>query len=160
VTTGDPRAYVEFYRADQSGAVRRILLPALALLTVGPPLVLVSATMKQVEHHEVLGFVGALLMVLGLVIGFSGITALLLDDRYLAVVEDGLIVHVTKEDVFYAWDDLAQVRCEGHALVLLPRNSAEPVLVPFSKATIAEIAVRLEDWRRKSAWNLAPSKGG
>ncbi len=157
MTTGDPRAYLEFYRADQSGAVRRILLPALLLLTVGPPLVLVSATMKQTAHHEVLGFLGALLMMLGLVIGFSGIASLLLDDRYLAVVEDGLIVHVTKEDVFYAWADLEHVRCEGSALVLLPRNTSEPVLVPFSKRTIAEIAVRLEEWRRKSAWNLAPS---
>jgi hypothetical protein len=160
VAIGDPRAYLEFYRIDQGGAVWRIFVPSVALLTVGPPLVLFSATMKQIEHHEWLGFLGALLMLIGLVIGISGLASLLLDDRYLAVVEEGLVVHVTKEEVLYAWDDLVEVRCEGNTLVLVPRNSGAPVLVPFSKTTLADITPRLEEWRRKSAWNLAPKARG
>ena len=154
----EERSYVEFYRADSSAAVRRYLVPAVLLLTVGPPLILFSATMKQMPGHFVFGFIGAALMMCGLVTGFGGIATLLLDDRYVAVAEEGLVVHLGKEESFYAWDDLAGIACEGGALVISPKGGAA-VSIPFSKARAqktSEIATRLEDWRRKSAWNLAP----
>lgn len=160
MSTTNTGPYLEFFRIDQAGAVWRIFLPSVVLLTVGPPLVLVSATMKQINHHEWIGFVGALLMLVGLVVGISGLASLLLDDRFLGVVQEGLVVHVTKDEVFYAWADLEHVHAEGSSLVLVPRHDGEPVRVPFSKRTLTDVATRLEEWRRKSAWNLAPPHRG
>lgn len=155
--TGGPedRSYIEFYRVDSAAAVRRFLIPAVLLLTVGPPLILFSATMKQMPGHGAFGFLGAALMMSGLVTGFGGIATLLFDDRYVAVAERGLVVHLGKEETFYAWDDLGPIACEGGALVLSPKDAAA-VSIPFSKGRIDAIAARLEDWRRKSAWNLEP----
>ena len=148
--------YLEFFRVDQSKAVRRFLIPAVLLLTVGPPLILFSATMKQIRGHGVLGFIGAALMMCGLVTGFGGIATLIFDDRYLAVTERGLVIHLGQDDTFHAWEDLVAIRAAGDALVL-EQKSGPPISVPFPSATLAQIADRLDDWRRKSAWNLAPS---
>lgn len=151
-----PRRYHEFFRVDQVPAFRRVLLPAVLLLTVGPPLVLVSATMKQVHGHEVLGFLGALLMFGGLLLGFVGIGVLLLEDRYVAVAADGLVVHVGREETFHPWASIAALRAEDHHLVV-ELHDAPPLRLPFGKADLSRIVARLEDWRRKAAWNLAPT---
>ena len=153
--------YLEFYRVDQSGPTKRILIPAVALLTVGPPMVLFSAALRKFPGSVAIGVAGAALMIAGLVIGFFGIGMLMLDDRYLAVVEGGLLVHLGKEETFFAWDSLQAIRCEGEALVVVPREPSEPgesaaLRFPFSKKSLPEIAARLEEWRRRDAWNLAP----
>ncbi|HWL86610.1 MAG TPA: hypothetical protein VNO21_12455, partial [Polyangiaceae bacterium] len=102
-----PREHLEFYRVDQSGPTKRILIPAVALLTVGPPMVLFSAALRKFPGSTAIGVVGAALMIAGLVIGFSGLGMLMLDDRYLAVVQGGLLVHLGKEETFIAWEDVA-----------------------------------------------------
>jgi len=153
-----PREHLEFYRVDQSGPTKRILIPAVALLTVGPPMVLFSAALRKFPGSTAIGVVGAALMIAGLVIGFSGLGMLMLDDRYLAVVQGGLLVHLGKEETFIAWEDVAAIRCEGTDLVVVPREAASPahLRVPFSKKRLPEISARLEEWRRRDAWNLAP----
>ncbi|WP_394848169.1 hypothetical protein LZC95_11970 [Pendulispora brunnea] len=159
----ETREHLEFYRVDQSGPTKRILLPALALLTVGPPMVLFSAAVRKFPHSTAIGVLGAALMIAGLVIGFLGIGMLMFDDRYLAVVEGGLLVHLGKEETFFAWDSLEAIRHEGALLVVVPRSLPEgtstdagSLRFPLSKSKVAEIAARLEEWRRRDAWNLAP----
>jgi hypothetical protein len=153
---GTDSEYLEFFRVDPSRAVRRILLPSVLLLTVGPPLVLFSATMKQMPGHAVFGFIGAALMMCGLLTGFGGIATMILEDRYVAVTEKGLVVHLGRDESFHAWDDLTAIRCDRTHLILEPR-AGSPVRVPFASPTLDKIAERLEDWRRKAAWNLAPT---
>ncbi|WP_394837654.1 hypothetical protein LVJ94_12165 [Pendulispora rubella] len=171
----ETREHLEFYRVDQSGPTKRILIPALVLLTVGPPMVLFSAAVRKFPHSTAIGVLGAALMIAGLVIGFFGIGMLMFDDRYLAVVEGGLLVHLGNEETFFAWDSLEAIRHEGAVLVVVPRPlavpeggnssatgmgphaaSGESLRFPLSKSKVAEIAARLEEWRRRDAWNLAP----
>lgn len=172
----ETREHLEFYRVDQSGPTKRILIPAVALLTVGPPMVLFSAALRKFPHSTAIGVAGAALMIAGLVIGFVGIGSLMFDDRYLAVVEGGLLVHLGKDETFYAWESLEAIRHEGTWLVVVPRplpegdspataSHAAPragtdsLRFPLSKKKVAEIAARLEEWRRRDAWNLAPPPG-
>ena len=148
---------------------RRILTTAVLTQTVAP-MVLVSATPKHFQAPPWLGICGAALMMAGLVIGFSGIALLMADDRYVAVVEGGLLVHLGAEEAFFAWDTLGVIRCEEDTLVLSvraagtdragePRRSMptpEMLRFRFSRERLEEIVARLEDWRRKASWNLAP----
>ncbi|WP_394826851.1 hypothetical protein [Pendulispora albinea] len=172
----ETREHLEFYRVDQSGPTKRILIPAIALLTVGPPMVIFSAAAKKFPSSGTVGAFGAALMIAGLVTGFLGIALLMLDDRYVAVVAGGILVHLDKEETFFPWEALQGIRCEGAILLLILRE-AEPAAsaaagapvgaaasgqsvrelrLPFSKARVPQIAARLEEWRRRDAWNLAP----
>jgi hypothetical protein len=153
--TVSPREHLEFYRVDQSKPTKRILIPAVLLLTVGPPMILVSAALKKFPGSSAMGVVGAALMIAGLVVGFAGIAMLMLDDRYLAVVEGGVLIHLGKEESFFSWDSLEKIHAEEGDLVLTVREQ-DPFRFPFSPDRLAEIASRLEDWRRKASWNLAP----
>ncbi len=154
-----PPVLREFFRVDQVASFRRVLLPAVLLLTVGPPLILFSATMKQVRGHEVLGFLGALLTLLGLLTGFVGTGLLLGDDRYVGVRDDGLVVHIGREETFHPWEALSAIRGEDGDLVIELTQGAR-VRLPFGKKDLPHVVERLEDWRRKSAWNLAPDPRG
>jgi hypothetical protein len=145
-------------------------------------MVLFSAAVRKFPHSTAIGVTGAALLIAGLVIGFAGIGSLMFDDRYLAVVEGGLLVHLGKDETFYTWESLEAIRHEGTWLVVVPRPLALAPLegggspsasasqvesqagagslrFPLSKKRVAEIAARLEEWRRRDAWNLAPPPG-
>lgn len=165
-----PREHLEFYRVDQTRPTKRILGAAVLLLTVGPPLILIAAAPRSFPTPPGTGVLGAALMMAGLVVGFSGIALLMTDERYLAVVEGGLLVHWGKDEAFFAWDTLEAIRCEGDTLVLAVRGAGlDPAGAPrlsvptpdmlrlrLSKEQLEVLAPRLEEWRRKASWNLAP----
>lgn len=151
------REYKEFFRVDTTGQVRRTLVPAVSLLTLGPPMVLYSAALRKFPGSHLMGTLGAALMIAGLVIGFAGIAVMLLEDRFVAVAQDGLVVHLSaSNETFFAWDDIASIHAEGAELVLVPKGK-DAQRVPFTKKSAQVVAERLDDWRRKSAWNLAPT---
>ncbi len=104
------REHLEFYRVDQSKPTWRILVVAVSLLTVGPPMVLFSAALHKFHGSVAIGVAGAALMIAGLVIGFAGIGLLMFDDRYIAVVEGGVLVHIGKEETFFPWDAIVAIR--------------------------------------------------
>lgn len=155
-----PRAFLEFFRRDMGGISRRILVPAGILVFCGAPGVCYGAAVKgSGALHLAVGVAGACVLLSGLFLGFIGMARLVRHDAYLAVVEDGLVIHLeTAGDAFYSWETLRSIAPKENGLALeLGDASVVAVEGRFGGLDPKTLAERLEDWRRKALFKLKPS---
>lgn len=155
------REYLEFYRIDVSAPMRRVLIPSVLLVMSGASMVCFSAAVHGSQLWKpITGFLGAVGILTGLLSAIVGMSRLLREDAYVGVVEDGLVIRSKGErgnEIFLSWDDVTRVAFDSGVVVLElregPRVRLDPLLPP---AKMADLALRLEDWRRKSPYKLAP----
>lgn len=147
---------VDFFRIDRSGSVRRLLVIAGVLVSVGATSIgahLVSRLRPEIGHVVSLG--GGLVTVSGLILGFGAMAMLLFENVYLLIREEGVLCHENGKETTIAWDDLEAIGLEEPFLVL-SRASAEPVRW-FAGRSAKDIHRRLEDARRKAIHGLLRS---
>lgn len=151
-------AGVDFFRVDRSGATRRLLIVAGALVSIGATSIgahLVSRVSADVAH--VVSLVGGLVVLVGLILGFGAMAMLLFENVYLLIEQEGVRCHENGKETVLAWADLAGVSADAPAgVVVFARNEAPPVRW-FAGKNAKELAARLDEARRKALHGLLRS---
>lgn len=159
-TNEAPHAFLEFFRRDLGDTSKRILVPAGILVFVGAPGVCFGAAVKgNGALHLEIGIAGAIILLTGLGLGFIGMARLVRHDAYVAVVEKGLLLHLEHGDELHPWADVRAITATdvGIAVALVDDAKHVEVVGHFGGLSHQALADRLEDWRRKSSFNLKPS---
>ncbi len=154
-----PREYLEFYRLDLSAATRAILVPAGFFIALGAPFVCVAAARIPIGvdvPRDLVGFLGAGSVLVGLVMGFGGMGRLLLHEGFVGVTLDGIHVRAERRDEFVPWSEVRAVRlAEDARTVELVLDDERIVTLPHvSAAKGGAVDARLEELRRKASLNL------
>jgi hypothetical protein len=161
IESDSPRAFIEFYRQDMGGTSRKILIPAAIMVFCGAPAVCFGFAVKgSARSHVIALAIGGAVLVAGLLLGFLGMARLIGEDSYVAVAEDGVAVKTKTGETFYPWSDLVSIKSEARGLVLKKSESDDDAIRidgSFGGISHTDLAARLEDWRRKSGWQLRPS---
>ncbi|MGH7329436.1 MAG: hypothetical protein ACREJX_13905, partial [Polyangiaceae bacterium] len=96
----------------------------------------------------------------GLFLGFFGMARLIGHDAYVAIVEDGIVLHLESGEVFHAWSDVRSITATDSGIrIALGDETAKSIDIAGSFGGLSHkaLADRLDDWRRKSSFNLKPS---
>lgn len=152
-------ALLEWYRADATAAVVRVVVLGSALVMCG--VVCVGLCLSGAGGGQVvnvlLGVVGALCTLAGPGVTILGFQRVLSQDVYLAVRREGLAFHDGGTEQRVSWDDLVEARSEGDPPRLtLVRRAEAPLHLPvrFDGVDAPELARRLNQVRRRALMNL------
>lgn len=156
---GPEREYLEFYRLDLSSATRAILIPAAALITVGGVVACTAGARMPLTigvPRDMLGFLGAVTVLTGLIMGFGGMARLLRRDGFVGLTVEGVHVRVDARDEFVPWGDLDAIRTAagGSNLELVLRDSSSVSLPAVSGKRGLVVQDRIEHLRRKASLNI------
>jgi hypothetical protein len=145
---------VDFFRIDRSGATRRLLVVAGLMVAGGVTAVgahLVHRLPGGVSHLISLG--GGISMVGGLVLAFGALAMMLFEDVYLAIRDEGLLLHENGRETLVAWDELTKVVVHPEGFLELRRADKDPVRW-FAGASAKDVASRVEEAKRKASHGL------
>lgn len=148
-------AGVDFFRVDRSGAVRRRLSLAGALVLVGS-----TAIGSHLVHRLDSGFAhlislaGGLTTIVGLILGFGAMAIMLFEDVYLLLREDGVLVYENGKEIVIAWNDLARISLAPGGFVLLEVAEGREPLRWYAGRAAPDVRKRIEDARRKALHGL------
>lgn len=147
---------VDFFRVDRSAATKRRLTVAGILVTLGATTAgahLVTRLPSGFAH--LVSLVGGIVMVSGLLTGFGTMALQLLENVYLLIKEEGVLLHDNGEDTLVPWDDITSIsRRDG--LVVMKRKDGTDVEW-FAGKGAPDLAKRLEDARMKGLHGLLRS---
>jgi hypothetical protein len=148
---------IEWYRLDIAGGLRRTLVVAATSMACGSAVIGLSFLARQSQGVRIAAAVlGFAAIVGGPLLAFFGLRRSLSDDRYLAIVREGVLLHLETEQL-WPWDDLERVRFEAalDTIVFAFRNGREERLaLRFLGITNAQLAERLDAARRKAGFDL------
>ena len=143
---------VDFFRIDRSGSTRRLLVTGIVMVAGGA-----SAVGAHLMHRlgestsHVVSLAGGLSMIGGLVLTFGAMAMMLFENVYLAIRDDGLLLHDNGRETIIAWDDLTKVVVDAGFVEL--RRAGEPVRW-FAGKGAKNVASRIEEAKRKAAHGL------
>jgi hypothetical protein len=141
---------VDFFRVDRSGATKRLLVLSSLLVAAGGTAVGAHLVSRLAAVGHVVSLVGSVTMLGGLVLGFGTMATMIFEDVWLAIREEGLLVHDNGRETVIAWDDLASIGASPGGYVLLERAGADAVRW-YAGASARHVAARIEAARRKAA---------
>ena len=151
-------AGVDFFRVDRSGATKRLLVVAGALVAVGATSIgahLVSRLPEDVGH--VVSLAGGLVVISGLILGFGAMAMLLFENVYLLIREDGLLLHENGKETTIPWSELESASADrASGVIVFQRKDAERIRW-FAGANAKDVHARIEDARRKALHGLFKS---
>jgi hypothetical protein len=152
---------VDFFRVDRSGSVRRLLVGAGVMVTLGASLIgghLVSRLAPGLGH--LITLIGGLIVISGLIFGFGAMAMILMENVYLLIRPDGLLYHENGNDTVIPWGELSAVSVEpARGVVVLERTGAESVRW-FAGKSAKDVSAKVEEARRKALHGLLhPSPG-
>jgi hypothetical protein len=154
----DAPRIVEWYRADATTRIRRVLFAGPAALTLGGLVIAVSFLAHQPRAIRIdaaaLGFV---LIAGGALYTMLGMQRILRDDLCVALRTDGLMIQSVAGDTLITWDELREASWDAaREELVLQRMQDGPVVLarPFARITGAAMAVQITSIQRKAAMNL------
>lgn len=107
-----------------------------------------------VDVGHLVSLAGGVSVIGGLVLGFGSMAMMLLEDVYLSIRDEDLVLHENGRETKIVWDDLAGVEVDASAgVITLKRREAEP-LRWYAGKPAKDIAARVEEARRKAAHGL------
>ena len=145
---------IDFFRVDRARAVRRLLVVAAVLVTVGATTIgahLVQRLSTQTGH--LISLVGGATTLCGLILGFGSLAMLLFENVYILFTAEALVLHENGKETKIAWDDLSAVKVADEAGFLVFERESAP-LRWFVGAPAAEIAGKATEARRKALLGL------
>lgn len=149
---------LESYRVDTTSRAWPILVPGAIMTTIGAVLICTSFVARGVlMHREEITYLGVACMAFGPLLATLGMRHLLThDDEYLAVLERGMLVHVSDAEDFVPWADLTHVTWDAaRGAILFERRGADALVVMRTfKLTGDALAARIDELRRKASFNL------
>lgn len=163
--TDDDRAFrasldglIDFYRIEQASSLWRAFWPpAFVFLPLGSVLTSIAMTDRWVR-----GPMQPALVVLALLVTGCGplwaIISLLRsigrDDRYVAIFEEGLRIHLDGSQQLrcIAWDELEEVHCERTRLTLVGPGGELHITSKFAELSLSDLGRRIRHARRLALW--------
>lgn len=146
---------VDFFRIDRSGATARVLLAGGVLVTCGATAVGAHLVHRLPDDvSRLVSLVGAAGVVGGLVLAFGTLAMMMFENIYLAIRDDGLLVHEDGKETTIAWDELSAVVVDApKGLIALERHDKATVHWHAGKAA-EKVAARISEAKRKAAHGL------
>ena len=154
----EPVRILDWYRADTSARVRRILMVAPALMSFGGIVIAISFLSHQSQRVRVdAAAVGFVLIAASSVFTAATMYRILREDGSVTLRTDGVAVQSSGQETVVAWADLEAARWDlDQGALVLERRGAAPVVVAWTPAKISgpALAERLERDRQRAAMGL------
>lgn len=144
---------IDFFRVDRGGPTRTLLLLAMGLVTVGAASLgahLVSRLPPDLAHG--VSLVGGLMVLFGLVLGFGAMAMMLFENVWLAIRQEGVVLHDNGTETLVPWEELEAVAVEGKGWLVFGKREAS--VRWFAGGAARGIHARIEAARRKAAHGL------
>ena len=145
---------VDFFRLDRGRPTRRLVGLASVLTGIGGAVV--GAHLVQRRDSRAGAFVslaGGLTLMTGLLVGFATLAKLVFEDIWIAIRQEGVVLHDDGRETTDAWEDLDGVTVEPSGHLVLAREGAEPVRW-YAGRVARKIADRISEARRKAVHGL------
>jgi len=144
---------LEFFRVDRSPRTR-------ALLTFGAIFILfgTSGIATNFIHRvpreiaSLTTFGGAVLLIFGLVTSFASMALLVIENHYVAVRKDGLVMHRNESEQTVPWSDIETFGAEGESLLVVLKSGGE--IRWFMGNAVPKLVAHLEQQRAKALHGL------
>jgi hypothetical protein len=136
---GDRVVIVDWFRADNSRRMRRVLMTGATCLTLGGLVIAVSFLTHQPELVREWSAAAGIVMVAGSA-AFTAVSmqAILREDVSIVLRTDGVAVQDGSLETIVAWADLDGVHWEETpASLVIERRGAEPLVVAWRPARIS-----------------------
>jgi hypothetical protein len=151
----EPRAYLSFVRVTRARGTSWLLSVGATFTSIGGFMIGAAFVKRLDDHFRTLASLGgAAILIFGLVTAFSGLAALLMHDVYIAIREDGVILHANKDETFLPWSTIARVRLgeDARSVHFDTKDDADgPAGGWIVGGEAGELVDRLEQLRRKAA---------
>jgi hypothetical protein len=92
-------------------------------------------------------------MIAGLVMAFGAMAMILFENVYLAIKDEGLLLHDDGHDTMIPWEELVDVRVDSKGFVEL-RRADQQALRWFAGPSSKDVAARVVEAKRKAAHGL------
>lgn len=116
---------------------------------------LVSRLSPDLAH--LVSLTGGLAVVVGLITGFGSMAMILMENVYLLLDEEGILLHENGKETKISWTDLEGVsvaRDEPHVLLFVCRRDDANARRWFAGRNAKDIHQKIEEARRKAAHGL------
>ena len=146
---------VDFFRIDRSGATARVLLIGGVLVSCGALAVGAHLVRRLPDGvSRLVSLIGAAGVIGGLVLAFGTLAMMMFEEIYLAIRDDGLLVHEDGKETTIAWEELSAVVVDARqGLVVLHLHDKRTI--PWHAGKTAKlVATRIEEAKRKAAHGL------
>ncbi len=141
---------LEWYRADRSARMERVLVRASAFVVVGA---IVGAA--AIRYGLALGLVSLGLVVSGGATAMAGLRRELIEERWLALRTDGLVYARDGKTRRMPWRFVDDVRVEGRRVVVVLRSGKRVEITErFAGTTRAHLVENIARARARSAHGL------
>lgn len=147
------RPEIEFFRVDRSPRTRRLLTSGailIALGTIGISTNFIHRIPREIASFTTFG--GALILIFGLFMSFASMGLMVLEDHYVAVREDALVMHRNESEQTVPWSDIEAFGADGEALLVRLKSGGE--IRWFMGQAVVELAEHLEQQRAKAMLGL------
>jgi hypothetical protein len=150
---------VTFYRADPAPRMRKVLVPAATLVTIGGLVMVISFLTRQRDDVRILAAcIGVVCIVTGSGSAVIGLRRLLADDWCIVVRTDGLMAQLGREETFVPWGDIERIWFDaGPRAIVVDRRTGGDFRVPeqrYRGTTTEKLAKELDGMRLKASFSM------
>jgi hypothetical protein len=151
---------VDFFRIDRSAATSRLLATGVLLVTMGATAVGAHLVHRLPEAvSRLVSLVGAAGVIGGLVLAFGSLALMMFENIYLAIKDDGLLVHEDGKETNIGWAELSDVSIDAPKGLVELHRTGKDVIRWHAGKTAKDVAARIEEARRKAAHGLLKKTG-
>lgn len=147
----------DLVRVDRSARTTRTLVLGASLVALGGS-ALGAAFAHRLGAGAALGgaLSGAVLLFVGLLVGFGTMVATLLENAYLGLREDGIVLHDDRGELLIAWDEVARVEHRRGAIVITEHGGREQIF--YAGNASEAVAARIELVRRRASLGMVGAR--
>ena len=147
----------EYFRVDRARSTRRNLVLGASMVAMGASAV-GSAFMHTLDPQlaHAVAFFGGVVLFVGLLLGFGTMVATLLENAYLGMREDGIVLHDDERETLLGWNDVVRIEHRKGAVVIAEASGREQIFYAGSGAK--HVADRIELVRKRAALGLVGAR--
>ena len=149
---------VDWFRADNSKRMRRVLVTGAASMLSGGLVIAISFLTRQPEHIRQLSAAFGIVMVASSAAYTSfGMRGILKEDSSISLRTDGVAFQVGSSETLVLWPDVSNAKWDdARQSLVIERLGAEPLVVPWRPARISgpDLAARIERDKQRASMGL------
>lgn len=145
---------VDFFRLDRGRPTKRLLTLAGLFVATGGTVV-GAHLMHRLSSSDgaLLSLAGGITLMIGLLVGFGTMAMFLFENIWVALRDEGLVLHDNGEETVIAWADLGDVTIDEGGVLVLGRAEKEAVRW-YAGGSAKTIAARIDEARRRGKHGL------
>lgn len=145
---------VDFFRLDRGRPTKRALAAGGVLVAIGGTVVGAHLVHRLDTHGgAMISLAGGITLMCGLLIGFGTLARMMFENIWLAIRDEGIVLHDNGQEIAITWRDLGDVRIDPDGHLVLARDGAE-ALRWYAGGSAETIQSRIEEGRRKGIHGL------